>query len=113
MTIDLDELERLEREATAGPWFAEGGSINSNSENYHRDCGLLLPNWEGAFENIGDATFIAALRNAAPALIARARRADELEKENAWLQEAGTVLARRVTGLDDAMFHYDPPLDDD
>jgi hypothetical protein len=82
MTIDLDELERLEREATAGPWHV------------YDDDELIGPNKisvvsasiddHGYFGEAGDAAFVAALRNAAPALIARARRADELEAGNAW-----------------------------
>jgi hypothetical protein len=88
MTIDLDELERLAKASGTATWSASDND----------DASLQ---------------YAAAICTAGTALIARARRADELEKENAWLQEAGTVLARRVTGLDDAMFHYDPPLDDD
>jgi hypothetical protein len=87
MTLDLDELERLEREATAGPWQPDNEHRNvlRDVEGYS----LLTtdrPSYGtqsefGAFTQDEDAAFIAALRNAAPALIARARRADELEAE--------------------------------
>lgn len=93
MPIDLDELERLEREATQGPWCVE-------SITHHSDCGQHSIEWYrlyevyeddpplaalGAHPDAGhDAKLIAALRNAAPALFAELRaarkRIAELEK---------------------------------
>jgi hypothetical protein len=85
MTLDLDELERLEREATAGPWSVNPhrpDSVLAESRRCVAKCvSVASPGGEE------DATFITAIRNAAPALIARARRADELEAENARLLE--------------------------
>jgi hypothetical protein len=77
MTLDLDELERLEREATAGPWRVNTFHPNSVLSESRRCLAKCI-----SFASPGgeeDAALIAALRNAAPALIARARRADELE----------------------------------
>jgi hypothetical protein len=79
----IDELERLEREAHPGPW----------ERAYHKVVFTHPENWKGlrtevrgtSFVGIEchattrqiDAEFIAALRNAAPALIASARLAAE------------------------------------
>jgi hypothetical protein len=83
MTLDLDELERLEREATAGPWRVSPHAIHyvdTAGERSDTVCKCYQDSPKRG-EPAPDATFIAALRNAAPALIARARRADELEAE--------------------------------
>src|SRR5690554_4314067 len=89
MTIDLDKLERLEREATPGKWFAEvmrddarepteifaSGPAHevrgSGTENHPRASGKAAK----------DARLIAALRNAAPALIAELRSARKRSAE--------------------------------
>jgi hypothetical protein len=90
--MDLDELERLERAATAGPWTHETGAPHHPawivSVTTDRDIvqvfdgsqGKVADSWGS--ERIGDprchesnAAFIAALRNAAPSLLAIARAA--------------------------------------
>jgi hypothetical protein len=89
MTLDLDELERIEREATAGPWRVNTfhpNSVLSESRRCVAKCvSVASPGGEE------DATFITAIRNAAPALIARARRADELEAELQAVKESLTA----------------------
>ena len=74
-TLDLAELERLEKAATPGPWSArkEETIFPLRGENRWR-IGLLDFN-ERQDE---DAEFITALRNAAPALIVAAKERDEL-----------------------------------
>ena len=86
-TIDLDKLERLEREATPGPWEPETWC----GEYDPGWCGvgpLCLPSGEEDPDDDGpespcatraatDAALIAALRNAAPAMIAELRAARE------------------------------------
>lgn len=71
MTIDLDQLERLEKEATPGPW-----------------TGLWVDNWDDLrISRITDdpkttdedREFIAAMRNALPELIRLARIGQEYE----------------------------------
>lgn len=65
MTHDeLTALEALEREASAAPWEADGSWIFSEA---------------GAIGTDDDRVFIAAIRNAAPALIAAGRC--EIERE--------------------------------
>jgi hypothetical protein len=95
---DLDELERLEREATAGPWFGAYAAIHSLPLTHaHRDAEEKLTDaspdseWEAlpdarlAFvpviagdtptaQGASDACLIVALRNAAPALLAELRQ---------------------------------------
>ncbi len=80
----IEELERLEREATAGPWeFQDDGEgdswWNDEAGNKLTDSPLDL--------EYSDEQLLIALRNAAPQLIAAARRVAELE-ELATLGEA-------------------------
>lgn len=75
MTLNLEELETLLAAATPGPWEAD------------HNCTTFLYSTEyeiGRIESGQDADLIIALRNAAPALIARVR---ELESENDVLNE--------------------------
>lgn len=64
MNLDLDQLERLLSEATPGPWEADH---NCTTFIYSTEFEL------GRIESGQDADLIIALRNAAPALIARIR----------------------------------------
>lgn len=78
----LDELERLEREATTGPWEAYpaiccpdvGGLITGNRPVCQADTKR-----PGHALAIGDAELIAALRNAAPSLLSSARQVERLK----------------------------------
>jgi len=96
--LDLDELERLEKAATPGPWSFKGtGGLHMdgardgwmvegphNGKRWPRIARDAAPYRERG-EN---PALIAALRNAAPALIAEIRR---LREENARLREAATT----------------------
>lgn len=89
MPIDLDELERLEREATPGPWRWADDYKTTRGETTYTLAGYqgmgVLP-CDGIFNAPLDCdeVFIVALRNAAPALFAELRaarkRIAELEK---------------------------------
>lgn len=96
--IDLDELERLEREATPGPWEWNGIAIEAGRTD------VLAPGESNSFGygtiHIAeeDQDLIAALRNAAPTLIAELRvarkRIAEIEEENEqlrWVVRASCV----------------------
>lgn len=81
----LDRLEELEREATAGDWeAAPNDGIKAWLEppedvpEYHRIGGMAYGR---------DSRFVAELRNNALALIAQARRVEELEEENEELRD--------------------------
>ena len=83
MTLDLDALEKLEQEATAGSWRVSPHAthyVDTTGERSDTVCKCYQDSPKRG-EPVPDAALIAALRNAAPALIARARRADELEAE--------------------------------
>jgi hypothetical protein len=95
--LNLDVLAELEKAATAGPWAWEAADASMIGLGTEGDvfgegavlgCSICEACQKHARRCIGpseiNAAFIPALRNAAPALIARARRADELEAENAW-----------------------------
>jgi hypothetical protein len=72
MTIDLDELERLEKGATILPWTAtEDGIIQTR--HFTRDVWTIPRQPE-------DLGFIAAMRNAAPELLRLARIGKEVEQ---------------------------------
>ena len=90
-TAWLDELERLEKAATGGPWCCHQIGIDSISVSAMTNVGVsaystlisFCPTeqndgegrtWETDGSIEGNRQFVAALRNAAPALIAAARR---------------------------------------
>ena len=88
MTDYLDELERVEREATRGPWLSYEGELmigptehgygpKIGSFNYDRKrFGVELPGWSS--ESASDASLAASARNALPRLIAELREARAL-----------------------------------
>ena len=83
MTIDLSEGERLLAEATPGPWESvplESGGFDVTTvpsrSGYSRAFGLVAKDAGG-----DDADAIVWLRNNAPALIQRARDADDLQRD--------------------------------
>lgn len=115
MTLDLDALERLERIATKGEWLVAVNGRNAETclrFIWRNDYGGALSP-EG--RNVGcarvashiqakDAEFVAALRNAAPELLAAARAAERLRAEVVRMREviqadhAFEVMTRSVTG---------------
>ncbi len=98
MTI-LDRLEELERQATAGPWIKRGFNVISErcvqtpGNTVVADC---FSTKNGREER--NSALIAALRNAAPALIAIAREAEQLKYVGVY-----TVENRRRTNLQRAL----------
>lgn len=95
MSVDLDELERLEKAAKAAPWWTNakysGQELGCSIIAARTDCGPLPGNptrGQVAFVTAmlntearqceATAAFIAELRNAAPALISLAREALEM-----------------------------------
>ena len=90
-TIDIAELERLEKAATPGPWkwSYQFLSLDAGKEKIIWPSNAQFDP-ENARESLGacgkqaepdaeaNAALIAALRNAAPALIAALRERDEL-----------------------------------
>lgn len=90
--IDLDELERLEREATPGPWaggnafdvFTDDDAARRGEPGTH--IAHTDPSQDKEFDKgRADRNLIVALRNAAPAMIAELRtlrvRVAELERD--------------------------------
>ena len=86
--MNLDELERLEREATAGPWSSTPSDPSQGYEcfwitacpeiNQEREIATVCgPQNE---RNTSNAALIAALRNSSRELIADARRMTFLEE---------------------------------
>lgn len=77
MTIDIEELERLEREATPGPW---------RQDAYYPQLVAGMASVPGGVPYFApaDAALIVAARNQLPALLARVR---ELEGQVRWFVE--------------------------
>lgn len=109
--IDLDELERKEQEATPEPWYPLVGhpylfANMRGPEPWHHD---IIGRFD--YNSEKDRAFIAALRNAAPELIAMARRLewivsqavewDEVEHK-AFLIELQTLRGHDVYAAIDA-----------
>ena len=103
--IDLEELAALESKATPAPWHrvpankaetpfvlahGEGDSIAS-----FEPCGP----WVSGKQAIDDLDLTVALRNAAPELIASARRVVELEKDKRELIELAQKRFEQVAAL--------------
>lgn len=85
-TLDLDELERLEKEATPGPWVAERDKCRCGSCPFgmivtynHLDNPGDRVSIVETVHDYDDATLIPALRNAAPELIRLARIGKRVE----------------------------------
>lgn len=75
----IEELKRLEAEATPGPWWTDG---NGPWKIHHGDaCDRVVTCTPSPDVGTGtkNAALIAALRNAAPALLRAAERVRELE----------------------------------
>ena len=95
-TLDIAELDRLEKAATPPGWRVEDGSTTIWSDNAYdpatNNVGCIVartsnpPTWKVSRpthdETIANSHLIAALRNAAPALIAAAKERDELRAAN-------------------------------
>lgn len=86
-TLDLDELERLLAEATPGEWrwWTSNSFRRLSSDATGRDGDVLRgvvyrDGQPGVEVSDSDAALIVALRNAAPALLAMARRAQGVEE---------------------------------
>lgn len=86
---ELDELERLERAATLGPWIQgkdmPGGGVSAvihfGKDHDGRSLGkgmisliAAMPGDDGYFENEANGKLVRAMRNALPSLIAEVRR---------------------------------------
>src|SRR5690606_34086770 len=80
-TIDLAELERLDAEATPGPWQV----IDYDGINVVGPRGIIVDD-----KGFADCALIAAARTAVPALIKRVR---ELERDNAGMRARLSEIA--------------------
>jgi hypothetical protein len=102
--LDLEALSKLETEATPGPWESTtdreprvapldsdlSRQVRTVAANLSAHFGhrVLIPH---GLVHHTDAEFLVALRNAAPALLEKARRLEELESAIEW-NHRGTTL---------------------
>jgi len=84
--LDLDALQRLCDAATPGPWTSERGSVWGSSTRLSV-CDVELGSTQ---DDLADALFIAAARDALPKLIARVR---QLERRIAKVDALGAEFA--------------------
>lgn len=106
---ELAELERMERAATASPWKVEpvqdasGLSYPTNYETWvfvePAVCGL----WASCGKRLDDADMIAALRNAAPRLLAEVRERREAAKASEDLQTHLDLAWERDAEIEEAV----------
>lgn len=108
--LDLNELERLEKAATPGPWkWAEKNSIDFGYVGPNGERTVLFgEDHEGAVhQDDPDGKFLAALRNALPELLRRLRAAeaecairnDEVSGLQGMLREAQARIAELEASL--------------
>ena len=129
MPIDLDELERLEREGTPGPWRIAIAKVASGEWEYQ----LATERGHAAGDQYSDFNLIAAARTALPVLLADLRalraRVAELEEENEqllWARRAwcvrtptpgcdcpGCETARERSAQADLVASYEAELEED
>jgi hypothetical protein len=93
----LEELEKLEREATIQPW----ASVGVQPLNERKPIGYAVCHgydWiaQGHCEREADADLIAAARNALPRLIATARAAERLAEAGNKFKAANDEVRRLV-----------------
>ena len=79
--LDLDELERLAKAATPGPWEMDNNYNIRIAEGGH-PLVITINDDEDWIPRPSDARYIVAACNALPALIKRVR---ELERQRDWL----------------------------
>ncbi len=93
--LDLDELDRLEKTAHGAPWISHfDGAVYQRYERGERDIFA-----RGSFGTPANAAFIAALRNAAPALIAAARERDALRAKLNRAREAAVIAVTPLEAM--------------
>ena len=88
--MNIEELEALREKATPGKWMRDGVDVKDDPFNRVRYAvvtrgktiaRIAYSSYEGGPTNAAeDATYIAALHNAAPELFAAKRRLDALEE---------------------------------
>lgn len=109
MTIaEIEELERLEKEAEKGPWNEDWcrGAVRHIDRNVDYDSFYFTPEGKEGEEVISwgryDGTFIAKLRNSAPEIIALAKwaiRAKPFVRDALCLYEKGDHNKSLAAGL--------------
>lgn len=96
--LDLNELERLEKAATPGPWKWDSDQIKDDPMNRcrYRVCvvGKTVMQTYYSSDDVhaeADATLTCALRNALPELLRRLREAEEILS---WLESQHVEVRR-------------------
>lgn len=86
--IDLEELERLAKAATSGPWIHQQDECFLDVQEIRNPNGGAVAD----FVSQNNASYIVAACNAVPELIARVR---ELEERNERLTDENNILHNR------------------
>jgi len=116
--LDLNELERLEKSATPGPWEGPWGDTHTvaafegelNEHSLTNDPrGDAFPVTQYTQPN--DAALIAALRNALPELLRRLRAAEADAERYRWLRDTGWPEAIKEGLMLGAWYEVDDAID--
>lgn len=101
---EIAALEELEKAATPGEWTTGQGDHWSREVR----AGFAAPAWCGAKNGQNDAALIVALRNAAPRLLAMARRSfgPEEERKAEYLSEKSDKLRYLAALKHEAVVKY-------
>ena len=95
--IDLDELERLAKAATPGPWHKQGFDVyawqGKRRQFVARTAPVVVSNRDFMSRNMNDPAYIVAACNAVPELIARVR---ELQAKIANLKEIRLLVEQEM-----------------
>ena len=101
--VALEALAELESKATPGPWRARAHR-DASMPYPHLNLIVGIPENSPGWKHHEDAALTAALRNAAPALLAAARRLTELESAmeflngDGWHMPSDVIRAARERG---------------
>lgn len=107
--MNIDELERLEQAATAGPWYTNGmgyGAEHGTEYEVSTEGGAGI--WTAHCQVPADAAFIAAARNALPVLLRVARAAQALYAE--WDRPVGETPREYTMAWQDMVTRRDEEL---
>lgn len=80
MPLDLEELERMHREATAGPWNEIGREEPLACPAISAETHDVVEMWAGNPKVAEDRALIVHLRNHLPEIIARLKAAEEMRE---------------------------------
>ena len=93
--MDIDELERLMKVATPGPWSKAKSGVIHKRGLYGAERHLFERLWDDE-QGLADEAFVLAACNALPGLIAEVRRLEAIAIEHGRNYEAAAAEVKRL-----------------